>query len=291
MEPSEANQLGREAMERDDLEAALDYFDRAIEAAPDWSVAHYNKGLVLKFQKNWGASLEANWKAHQLNPDDDAAFWNLAIAAVAVGDWQRAGIAFRAIGLPVPEDQPGPWDFQLGLIPIRLNPDREQAEVVWCHRLDPVRAQISNVPLPDSLRRFGDIVLNDGEPRGHRKLGQQEVPVFDELTRLAESDYDTFEAEVELEDQEAVADLTAFLSEHGQECEDWSDSIRQLCRACSEGRPHQGHDQELESAAWSTTRRLGLASPNQRELEQLLHHWPRARVLKFRRVFPPLPRG
>ena len=56
-------------------------------------------------------------------------------------------------------------------------------------------------------------------------------------------------AELLFEQPEAVADLIAFLGEHGVPAEDWSSSVRMLCKACSEGRPHDAHDHELPPTA------------------------------------------
>lgn len=267
MEADDYNESGREALDAEDYAAAERHFREAIRLDPDWSTPHYNLGLTLKFQRRWPESLLANWRAHQLNPEDDAAFWNLAIASVATGDWDKARVAFKAIGLAPPEGA-GPWDLRLGLIPIRICPE-EAPEVVWCHRLDPVRAKIANVPLPESGRRFGDVVLNDGEPRGYKQYQGREVPIFNELELLERSEYATLQLEIEMDSEETVDNLRAVLMEHDIFAEDWSGSIRMICRACSEGRPHQHHDQELETE-WASRRRLGVATRDQARLREVL---------------------
>lgn len=280
-EAEKLNEAGREALDVGDHQKAAELFAKAASLATDWSTPHYNLGLVHKFEKRWQESLEANMVAHRLAPEDDAAYWNLAIAAGALGRWDQARVAFAAIGMKVP-DTPGPWDFQLGLVPIRLNPQGD-AEVVWCHRLDPVRARIANIPLPESGHCFGDIVLNDAEPKGYRSYRGREVPVFDQLELLSPSDYLTFEARVRCDDPSALDDLEAHLREHAIYLEDWSSSIRMLCRACSEGLPHTEHDEELEAPP-DTLHRLGLAARSEDELESLLRHQSRVELTGLCRV-------
>jgi hypothetical protein len=71
----------------------------------------------------------------------------------------------------------------------------------------------------------------------------------------------------------------------GLEFEDWTASLRNLCKACSEGRPHEGHDQELrERRPWSLKRRIGFAAMERESLDTVLRDWaaePRRKVLEI----------
>jgi tetratricopeptide (TPR) repeat protein len=281
MNAKEHNDLGQASLANDDLEKAVFHFTRSVELEPDWATPAYNLGLCYKFLKNWAKSLEWNRRAHLLDPDDDASYWNLAMAAVAENDWEQAGLAFKAIGMKLPETDP-PWDFQLGLIPIRVSVD-ENPEVVWCHRLDPVRAQIASVPYPESGRRFGDIVLNDGEPKGYRQSGEREVPVFNELKLLKPSDYHTYLLKVKASSSDKLDKLTEAFEEAGLQAENWTSSVRLLCKACSEGRPHEQHDQELEDTE-TVEVHFGVASPSLEMTRSVLETWPNDAVLSCERV-------
>lgn len=209
-------------------------------------------------------------RAHELNPEDDATYWNLAIASVADDDWEAAARAFVAIGLPSPEGEP-PWDFKLGLVPIRVNPD-ESPEVVWCHRLDPVRAQIANIPFPDCGRRYGDVILNDGAPNGYRELNGKEVPVFDELRLLRESGLGTYQLDVYAPEPEGLEQLFTLFEEYEVPAENWTTSVRFLCKACSEGRPHTHHDEERADVD-SGEFQLGLAAKGEGDIRRVLERW------------------
>ena len=59
-------------------------------------------------------------------------------------------------------------------------------------RIDPVRARLINVPLPDSGYRYGDIVLHDGASTGKRRFHQSIVPVFNAMQRMETSEFQTF---------------------------------------------------------------------------------------------------
>ncbi len=265
MDAREANERGRELMESEPGEAEL-HFRRAMELEPEWGMPFYNLGLLCKWGRRWEESLRYNKRAHELDPDDEASRWNLGIAATAIGQWETAAHCWEGVGLPLQEG-PGPWDYGLGPVPIRVNVD-EAPEVVWCRRLDPARAEILNVPTPASGRRCRDIVLHDGEPVGVRVLRDREVSVFNELAVLVPSGLATFRLEVNCPN--GVDGLLQQLGSLGYEAEDWSDSVRLLCRACSEGRPHAEHDRELPLGP---LREIGVAAPPEVNLKSVLAGW------------------
>lgn len=257
--------LGNQCLDDGRLAEAMSHFQEARALAPEWSVPAYNVGLVAKFQKDWPLSLEANWAAFRLHPDDQATQWNLSIAACALGDWEKAGEGFRAIGMRLPEGE-GPWDLGLGLTPVRLDPEGS-AEVVWGRRLDPCRVLVRNVPMPSCNHRYGDVVLIDGAPAGTRVWRGREYSVHNALKLLSASDYTTHEFTLEVDSEQSLSNLEATLSEHGVFMEDWTSSLRMLCKACSEGRPHESHDHELAEEHWKPERRLALALPPEVSLE------------------------
>lgn len=63
---------------------AIELYLKAIALDPTKSESFYNIGLIYKYQNEWLLSLEHNQKAYGLAPDDEAARWNLAIAATAL---------------------------------------------------------------------------------------------------------------------------------------------------------------------------------------------------------------
>lgn len=263
---TEAEQLNEEARACDDDARAEVLYREAARLAPDWSVPLYNLGLLTKYQGRWADSLEFNRRAVALAPDDEAAWWNLGIAATALGDWKSAREAWTAFGIEVPPGD-GPVEMKLGLTPIRIEPG-DGGEVVWCERIDPARARIRSVPLPDSGRRYDDLVLHDGAPNGERRLGERLVPVFDELALLTPSTYATFEVEVRAETREELEAWFGALFEAGVIGEDWTSSVVVLCKQCSEGVVHAYHDRT--AALWVPERQVAVAATSRMALERAL---------------------
>jgi tetratricopeptide (TPR) repeat protein len=186
------NDLGNNAEHRGMQGPAKILYRSAATVRPSWSSPWYNLGLQAKYQGEWQASMRFNQRAASLDPDDQASWWNLGIAATALREWTQARRAWNACGIGLEEGLD-----EISMPPVtacvRLNPDTS-AEVVWGTRVDPARIEIRSVPLPNSNRRYRDILLNDGAAEGTRKSGEQEYPVFDELAVWKPSNYSTFQS-------------------------------------------------------------------------------------------------
>jgi hypothetical protein len=256
--------------EQGQLEEAIKLFQQAAAAAPRWSAPLYNLGLLFKNVRQWEQSLEYNRKATSVDPKNEAAWWNLGIAATALGRWDLARSAWRGFGIDIPEGE-GPLDFPSGFGPIRLHPSGEP-EIVWAYRLDPARAELASIPLPESRHRWRDIVLNDGAPNGFRTYKGQELPVLDALQLLEASPFGTYIAHVVMPRGQAhIRQLAELAAESGGSAEDWSTSIRLLCKACSEGRHHVSHD--TEAAPPDGVHIVGIAARDRDHASAILSAW------------------
>lgn len=245
-------------------ERAIESYRRAARWDRRWSVPWFNLGLLFKRQRNWPESLRHSERAVELNALDEGAWWNLGIAATALGEWQKARTAWRACGIDVPEGE-GPLDLDFGPTPIRLNPTGD-AEVVWCKRIDPARGVILNVPLPESGHRCGDLLLHDGSREGSRIWNGVEVPVFNELELLQPSHLGTFIVTIDgLLEAEAEA-LIERASAQQIAAEDWSSNIQSLCEACSEGRVEHEHG----PASDHPRRLFGVAARSETAVRELI---------------------
>lgn len=268
--------------------------DELLRRWPQDNRFWFDRGLHAKWRRDWPASLEANRRALDLLPPDATAgepdAWNLGIAATAVQDWPAARRAWTAFGVPLTaSDDPGaPLAEDFGQSPVRLNawprfagepvPDGSaDTEVVWGRRICPARIRIMSVPSPSTGHRFGDVVLHDGDPVGTRMLGTHEVSVFNEIELWERSPLPTLTAAVTAPDAAAVAELEELVDGAGFGVEDWSATIRLLCRACSEGSPHDGdhsHDGAADQAAgaWEPLRRMGFGGDPE-QVRTLLGVW------------------
>jgi hypothetical protein len=267
------NESGTKLLDQKRYQAAEKQFLKATKLAPTWSVPWYNLGLIYKKQRRWSASLTCNQRATQLDARDQAAWWNMGIAATALGKWAEARQAWQGYGIQLPAGE-GPLKMNIGPTPIRLNP-AAKGEVVWCTRIDPARAVIKNIPLPDSGHCFADIVLHDGEPNGYRLLKGREVPVFDALEILEPSAHRTYEVTVLFRSLEDIEVLIELADQDKVAVEDWG-TIRRLCQWCSEGKPHERH--ETETPPTDQPVQLGVAAQTEEEVRDLCEQWGRERL-------------
>jgi hypothetical protein len=269
---------------------------RAADLEPWLSESWYNLALLHKFRHDWAQARIAGLRAVALldRPVGAPDWWNLGIAATALQDWPLARRAWQAYGLRMPPATAARGGEECARLPlgsatVRLSPEGE-AEVVWGRRLDPARVEVLSIPLPSSGRRWGEVVLHDGVPHGERDTagtgrdGAGAVyPVFDEIELWAPSPVPTWLVLLEADapaDRDALERLAA---EAGYAAEDWSSSVRLLCRTCSESRMptddgtarrdphdhgepgHPGHLSHLSDRGagshWTPERECGIAAP------------------------------
>lgn len=268
---------GVECSETGNEEGAIENYNKALELDPKRGDTLYNLGLIYKYRGAWRESFYFNARAREFQPSDEATLWNLAIAATALRDWSTAREVWRSLEI-ITEDGKGPINQDMGQTPVRVNAEgieNRAVEVVWSDCLCPVRSRITNIPTGATGFRYGDIVLHDGAPVGYRLNPRgQERAVFNVLELFEPSRFATYEAVIEAESAEAIEELEKMCADAGIEVEDWTANIRNLCKACSEGRPHEGHDQELkEPVSWSPERRVGFAAANRESFDSVLGAW------------------
>ncbi|KAA1426972.1 tetratricopeptide repeat protein [Nocardioides antri] len=290
-----------QANESGDVERAGQLAAEMTRVAPESFEAWFEAGLHAKARRDWPRCAKWNERAmelfgqHQVDEYGgvNPAAWNLGIAATAIGDWALARRAWTTFGVTgMAAESNSPIDMDLGQVPIRLNPDRPsltlqsvpeygETEVVWCWRRSPAHAVIASVPLPESGHRFRDVVLHDGEPKGTRRNGESEVPVFDQLERLEESGLPTWQLQVEGATDEDLASLADLAGPRGLGLDDWS-GIKVMCSTCSHGSADPDH---VHPPAKPGSRTLGLAG-DEPALAQVLDQWVQAspsrpRLLEF----------
>jgi len=261
------------AFDEGDLVDAAALFGQLVELTPCIPHLHYMRGLALKYLRDWPASLQANLQSEQLRDAfDQATAWNAGIAATGAGDWVEARRQWNRCGIAVPEGE-GPIDGNFGVACVRLNP-WSSGETVYMRRLDPVRARVENVPLPESGFRFGDIVLHDGAATGQRIYAEHMVPVFNAMQRLQQSDMATYAVFVQCDAAEDIAALRELSLPGVGLVEDWTHSVRHLCLRCSYGTPHQhGQGDAEEDDGWARERNLGIAAQGRAAVEKLMAAW------------------
>ena len=276
MRKGEAGKLikqAREAWEAEEWLRAAGLYEQVLAHFPDEKPSAdwwYDAALAHKFLRNWAKAYELGREAAARAPrgEGDPAYWNLGIAATIQRDWTTARHAWAGFGIDLPEGE-GEIVGRFGNACVRLDTGGKR-EVVWIERLCPTRGRVVNVPVTGG-RRYGEIVVHDGEPKGERILDGVTYPVFDELLLFEASELPTLEVTVaagEADDLRALLDL---FGEHGYGAEPAS-SVRVLCACCSEGTHQQ--DQSLPAG----TQAVSLAAPEE-EARRLLAQWADGAVI------------
>jgi hypothetical protein len=259
-----------EAMDQGELREASQRFDRLLRHAPNDRYYHYMRGLAHKYLMDWPTSLHHNLRSIELADEmSEGEHWNAAIAATALGLWEQVRQLWASCGIHI-EPGSGPIEGNHGVAVVRLNPWCG-GETVFVRRIDPVRARLLNVPLPESGHRFGDIVLHDGASMGTRFDGEEEVPVFNELERLVPSGFQTFVVFVSCDRPEDLEALLKATAPGIGYAEDWTRSITYYCLRCSYGAAHR-HAEDTDDG-WRPDRNLGIAAQSRFSVEKLLRDW------------------
>jgi tetratricopeptide (TPR) repeat protein len=268
LEAERLNQQGLDLEERGEIAEAEACYRAAAAADPEWAAPLYNLGLLCKNARRWQESESYNQWATQCDPTNEGAWWNLGIAATALGHWDAARAAWEAFGIDLPEGT-GPIAVDLGITPIRISP--AAPEVLWCERINPAQARILSVPTPESGRHHKDLILHDGAPNGYRHYRGQQLAVFDELDVSQHSPYATYAATVTASCRGQIEDLYRAAAHMGAAAEDWTGSVEMICQACSEGIPHE-HERPPEPA-WTDDRYVGIAATTPAAADALLSSW------------------
>ncbi|MCT7351298.1 tetratricopeptide repeat protein [Streptomyces sp. 15-116A] len=266
-EARECIKQARAAWDAEDWLRAAEQFERVLAHYPDAkpsAVWWYDAALAHKFLRNWAKAYELGREAVARAPrgEGDPAYWNLGIAATVQRDWATARDAWRGFGIDIPEGE-GPIETGFGVACVRLDTGG-QREVVWIERLCPTRGRVVNVPLSEG-RRYGEIVLHDGEPNGERVVDGGTYPVFDELMLFEASPLPTLEVTVSAGEAADLEALVAAFAEAGFGAEPAS-AVRMLCACCSEGTHRQ------ERTVQAGAQRVSLAAP-EAEARLLLERW------------------
>lgn len=264
-------QLALELEEAGKQDKAIEVYKKCIATDPNWAVPAFNLGLIYKYRFDWLNSLEFNDLASKLDPSDEPAWWNLGIAATALGDWSTARRAWKGFGIKLPPATSGEEvRLNLGITPVRI---LTNSEVVWTTRIDPARAIIDSIPTSYANRRYRDLVLHDGAPQGYRTVSGKKVPVFDELQLLESSDYRTFSLRVWARNPHDLKLLEKLCDQADYAMENWTLNIRHLCEQCSRGVPHSEHDKNLPVNLRTGEFQLAIAGLEEGVVRRILLNW------------------
>ncbi len=118
-------------LSRDDYARAVPYFEKAVEADPNYAEAWYQAGYSYGRLGKHAEALKASRQAAKLRPEWSAAFVNIGASSYALGQYKEAVDAYRqAIRL---DDDNADIQFSLGLSFGKLN--RADEEILAYRRV------------------------------------------------------------------------------------------------------------------------------------------------------------
>lgn len=104
--------------------------------------------------------------------------------------------------------------------------------------------------------------------------GEREYPVFNVLEMFEPSHYSTVIVSVNIDRDEDLDRPEELFSDTPHEFEDWTTNIRNICRQCSEGIPHDHHDRDLTDEQLSD-KTLGVAAYEGQSVVNVFEVWQR----------------
>ncbi len=79
-----------ESMEANEYETAIVFYDKAVEAKPDYAPAYYGRGLAKAHSDDISGSIEDLEKATDLKSDYHQAHYALGLSYIQNGDYEKA---------------------------------------------------------------------------------------------------------------------------------------------------------------------------------------------------------
>lgn len=263
-------QKAQEYDQRGDHYHAVKIYKKIIKLAPAWAEPYRCMGEIYKARKEWKPSFYYTQKALENNPSDEIAWWNLGIIATALKKWQLARGAWNRVGYALRENDKA-IELELGAVPIRLNP-KHQPEIVWAHRIDPVRARIASIPAPSSGKCFRDLVLFDTEHRGYRILKGKRIPVFDELQVIKRSGYQTYQVTLETAQFSEVEVLDQLCFDADLGFDNWTKATRTLLNKNANFLPEY-YNENLQKETSYSHYIVAMAALSEQEVAEVLNNW------------------
>lgn len=111
-------------LSRDDFARAVGYFEKAIEAAPNYTEAWYQAGFCYGVLGRHSEALKASRQAAKLRPDWAETFVNIGASSFALGQYKDAADAYRH-AIRLDDDKPD-TQYALGLSLNKLNRTDEE---------------------------------------------------------------------------------------------------------------------------------------------------------------------
>jgi tetratricopeptide (TPR) repeat protein len=246
-----------------DVYNAVKLYRRILKLAPEWLPPWQRLAAIYKARGEWKPLMHYAKNAVSLNATEPQLWWDLGIAAAALGKDRLARSVWNKFA---PGETP-----KNKLISLQLR-HSGLFELIWARPIDPVRAQITSIPHPDSGRRFMDIVFHDREILGYNVARKRRYPVYAELGLHRTALFQTWSCWLEAPEAKDLQTLEDLCRENGLGFEIWSSASRSP-QFKGEGELPEFYSQEILGPSTNTDVQVALAARRPEHLEQTLHAW------------------
>ncbi|MEQ8706199.1 MAG: hypothetical protein RIC19_19865 [Phaeodactylibacter sp.] len=209
---------------------AVKLYKRVIKEVPQWQQPYLRLGHMYKYRREWKPALYYNKKAVALEVSNRQAWWDVGLAATALGKLRQARRVWEKFG----------WNTtgQHSLKPVSVRLQfQNQFEVLWVQRISPCLGYIRSIPQPASGRRYGDLVLIDNMVRGYHSSGMHRLPIYDELGLKKCGHYGTFSCTLLQATEEDIKLLQQLCQEQNMGFEVWGNAAQAATVRSAKGKP------------------------------------------------------
>lgn len=246
----------------EDYYSAIKLYKLAARKDRQWAPPVARLGRLYKERQEWKPALHYNKRTVALTPDDQQAWWNLGIAATALGKWRLAKNTWGKFGLD-------PWKPAPVCIRLAMG---DRFEIIWGKQIDPARALIQNIPSPEMDRRYHDLIMLDREIVGYNVVQKRRIPIFSELGLYKRSVYRTYSCWLDTADPSEIAVLENLCNTAHLGFEVWSRAVQ-----LKTFQPQDQKPEYYDPGFFASPEREGvvvaIAAKQDRQVIQVLESW------------------
>lgn len=242
---------------------AIKLYKKVIRLEPEFADAYRALGRVYSGRKEWKPAFHYWKKALALAADDREAWWKLGLAAVSL---KKMGLA-KSVWTKFGYDKIS-FDHPLGL---RIK-HQDSYEILWMQPLDAARCRIMSIPHPGNDLRYRQMMLYDRRGwQGSSVVNGKRIAVYDAVTSLKYSPYETFSCLLHTGSEKKVRQLEKLCFEAGLGFEVWSNATRAMSIERKNAFPE--YYQDLIPKAETDTTLVAMAAIHPAEIERVLNDW------------------
>jgi tetratricopeptide (TPR) repeat protein len=241
---------------------AVKLLKRAAQLAPERPETYFRLGHIYKCRQEWKPALYYNKKTISLDPSNREAWWNVGLSATALKMWRTAHYVWNKFDAAPASNMPVSARCGYG----------GQFELLWVVPLDPARGVIRSIPHPAADRRYGDVILFDGQIIGFNIVQRRKVAVYEERGLFKRSPYHTFSCYLQAAEEKDLLILERICEDAGLGFEVWSNATRVMALSNSGVIPEYYHISGL-GLPQPQGMMVAIAAKSEEEAQKVLDTW------------------